>query len=133
MTPTTKHLLAAAILFLPAAFALALPSTTHPFTSYACACSRTVTKARWHDDDDDNGTGTNKTVAPSQRLADLCSVGGGCYQARVGRMCVSGQDLGQAGCAVLAVQAAEEAWGEDGSWTVNSVFRCGGLWVVIGY
>ncbi|KAK0663488.1 hypothetical protein QBC41DRAFT_234383 [Cercophora samala] len=60
----------------------------------ACGCAHNNDAGRWDD-----------PMKPSSRVADLCSRGGGCHQAAIGRMCVSG-DTGQCGCAV----ASAEEW-----------------------
>ncbi|KAK4195694.1 hypothetical protein QBC40DRAFT_315569 [Triangularia verruculosa] len=61
----------------------------------ACGCVHNNDAGRWDD-----------PMSPSGRVADLCSRGGGCHQAAIGRMCVHG-DLGQCGCAVQSAQEWE--------------------------
>ena len=93
--------------------ALALPNT---MSARDCSCEHNNDAGRWRDSSD-----------PAGRLADLCSNGGGCYQAEAGRMCVSG-DLNKCGC---AVQAASEwqSWHDD--WFLWSAITCGGLTITI--
>ncbi|VBB81549.1 Putative protein of unknown function [Podospora comata] len=61
----------------------------------ACGCVHNNDAGRWDD-----------PMKPSGRLADLCSRGGGCHQAAIGRMCVHG-DTGQCGCAVASAEECE--------------------------
>lgn len=61
----------------------------------ACGCVHNNDAGRWDD-----------PMKPSGRLADLCSRGGGCHQAAIGRMCVHG-DTGPCGCAVASAEECE--------------------------
>ncbi|KAK4106666.1 hypothetical protein N658DRAFT_394640, partial [Parathielavia hyrcaniae] len=75
----------------------------------ACSCHHNNDAGRWDDPMD-----------PAGRVADLCSRGGGCHQAAIGRMCVSG-DMGQCGC---ATQAAQDWQSWHNNWFLWTAVTC---------
>ncbi len=93
--------------FLLAALAAALPASsvsTNPLEAAvlearsAQACPETY-------NNNDNGR-WDDPMDPAGRLFDLCTNGGGCHQAAIGRMCVHG-DQGQCVCAVEAAKGLQ--------------------------
>lgn len=71
------------------------------FGTLACDCYHNRDNGRWDDDAD-----------PAGRITELCARGGGCHQARIGRMCVNG-DIGGCSC---AIDTARELQYWDGNW-----------------
>lgn len=81
-----------------------------------CGCSHNNDAGRWDDD-----------LKPSDRLNYLCKTGGGCWNAKIGKMCVTG-NLGDCDCAVDSARNWE-SW--HGNWFLWSSIVCGGLGVSI--
>jgi hypothetical protein len=81
-----------------------------------CGCFHNGDAGRWDD-----------SMDPAGRLTALCRAGGGCYQAAIGRMCVTG-DLSRCDCAEQ-VAADWESW--HGNWFLWTAVTCGGLSVTI--
>ncbi|KAM0689940.1 hypothetical protein Q7P36_008706 [Cladosporium allicinum] len=86
------------------------------YTFAAASCSHNNDAGRWDD-----------PLAPADRLADLCGHGGGCYQAKIGHMCVEG-NLNQCGSAVVAAKDWQ-SW--HGNWFLWSAITCDGLSITI--
>lgn len=80
------------------------------------SCSHNNDAGRWDDD-----------MKPSDRLDYLCYHNGGCWDARIGRMCVNG-DLSN--CLAAGTAARQwESW--HGNWFLWSAITCGGISVTI--
>ncbi|KAK4232973.1 hypothetical protein C8A03DRAFT_39354 [Achaetomium macrosporum] len=117
MTAITKLALATTLL---AALAVALPASPDDGNTtsaagpsaraaQACSCFHNNDAGRWDD-----------RLDPAGRIADLCSVGGGCYQAAIGRI--------QCAC---ATQAGKDWQSWHGNWFLWTAVTCGGLSVTI--
>lgn len=94
----------------------AMPTEVEELSIRSCDCVHNNDAARWDD-----------ALKPSERLADLCSNGGGCYKAAKGTMCVTG-DLSKCSC---ASDSAAQWQSFHGNWFLWSAITCGGLSVTI--
>lgn len=70
------------------------------FSTQECNCYHNGDPGRWDD-----------SYNPAGRIGNLCSQGGGCWQALAGRMCVLG-NTNQCDCASQAAQAWQ-SWSSD--------------------